>query len=380
MILHIMPDEKIINRTIFFFESVFPCQNNYIILLPDGSESPKRVDERNDVPVKGVHFDTEYFWNQVGQIDSYDRIVIHFLSFEAAKFVNKIKHDCIYWIEWGADLYNVFLCRRGFRLYNDERFVCKMKHPNLSYGVYKWLHDVYTYRQYRECYNAVKKIKYFVPDSMYDEYPMILDYYPEFSHLQYRSFFYYPIDEILGNLYNNTWVEGFNVLLGNSCSYTNNHIYVLNILKEKGIKENIVAPLSYGGDDRYKEHVKCVGSSLFGDRFHPIEDYMSLSDYNKLLLSCNSFIFGSLRQEAVGNILIALYIGGRVFLQSSNPLLKFYKSMGLIIFSIEEIEGDILSRRMCEENILKNRGILDKTYSSERMKGLIYSSFSNDVN
>ena len=147
MILHIMPDEKIINRTIFFFESVFPFQNKYIILLSEDKLSPVRVDERTDIHVSGAHFDTEYFWEQVGNIDMYDKIVIHFLSYDAAKFINKISHKYLYWIEWGADLYNVFLYRRGFKLYNDEKFVCKMKHPNLSYCMYKCLHKIYTYRQ-----------------------------------------------------------------------------------------------------------------------------------------------------------------------------------------------------------------------------------------
>lgn len=375
-----MPDEKIINRTISFFESVLPMHNKYIILLPQGTDSPKRVNERNDGIVQWEKYDTESFWKQIGSVESYDKIVIHFLSYEAARFINTINHEYIYWIEWGADLYNVFLCRRGFKLYNDERLVCKMKHPNLNYSLYKILHKLFTRKRYIECYKAIKKIKYFVPDSMYDEYPLFLEYYPEFSHLQYKNFFYYPIDVILGRLYENSWVVGYNLLLGNSCSYTNNHIYVMNYLKEKGIHVNIIAPLSYGGDERYKNKVKKVGKKLFGENFHPVEEFMAIEEYNKILLSCNSFIFGSLRQEAVGNILIALYVGGRVFLQSANPLLKFYKSMGLVIFSLDEIETDLLTKRMAEEEVFKNRKILNATYSSERMKKLILTTFLDNVN
>ena len=40
------------------------------------------------------------------------------------------------------------------------------------------------------------------------------------------------------------------------------------------------------------------------------------------LLSADVFIYGNWRQEAVGNILIALFIGGKVFLDEKNPLLK----------------------------------------------------------
>lgn len=380
MILHIMPDEKIINRTIYFFESVFPQQSKYIVLLPSEKKTPSKVTVRKDVPVVGAHYDSPDFWKQIGKIDLYDRIVIHFLSYDSARFVNKINHSCIYWIEWGADLYNGFLYRRGFKLYNDERTVCKLKHPNLRYGLYKLLNRLYTYKQYKECYKAVKKIKYFVPDSMYDEYPMFLNYYPEFTHLQYKNFFYYPIDEILGALYNQSYSLGNNVLIGNSCSYTNNHLHILNVLSQKGVKADIMAPLSYGGDERYKQCVIRLGVELFGDSFHPIEDFMSIDDYNKLLLSCNSFVFGSLRQEAVGNILIALYIGGRVYLQSSNPLLKFYKSLGLIIFSMDEIAPSKVLEKMSIIDVEANRRILDEKYSSDKMKQLIRSTFSANVN
>ena len=38
MRLHILPDEKIINRTIVYFEKVWPLQNTYLVLLPKGKK------------------------------------------------------------------------------------------------------------------------------------------------------------------------------------------------------------------------------------------------------------------------------------------------------------------------------------------------------
>ena len=81
----------------------------------------------------------------------------------------------------------------------------------------------------------------------------------------------------------------------------------------------------------YANYISKVGEQYFGRKFNAIRDFMPLEEYNKFLLSADVFIYGNWRQEAVGNILIALFIGGKVFLDEKNPLLKFYKDKGLVI-------------------------------------------------
>ena len=104
-------------------------------------------------------------------------------------------------------------------------------------------------------------------------------------------------------------------------------------------------------------------------------DYLSLDDYNKVLLSANVFIYCNWRQEAVGNILIALYIGGKVFLDKRNPLLDFYRRLGIVIFSLDELNQNSIDTFLSDSEIQKNRKILDKYYSKERQLELIESNF-----
>ena len=70
----------------------------------------------------------------------------------------------------------------------------------------------------------------------------------------------------------------------------------------------------------YANYISKVGEQYFGRKFNAIRDFMPLEEYNKFLLSADVFIYGNWRQEAVGNILIALFIGGKVFLDEKNPL------------------------------------------------------------
>lgn len=361
MRLHILPDEKIINRTIDLFEEVFPGENKYIILLSGESMSGKYVQSNESVYF--FKYDSEAFWSAVGDINIYESIIIHYLSIYAAKFINKIEHPKIYWIEWGGDLYNTFLEFKGYKLYEDEDLINKVNHENIPYRLFKIYKYIKRKKTLRILYPAVNKVKYFVPDSMYDEYPLFLKYYPEFSHLKYRSFFYYPIDEILGPDLINKTCEEHSIIVGNSCSFTGNHLAVLHKLKDLNVDNKIIVPLSYSGNAEYKELIVNYGNKAFGNSFISVTDYLPLNEYNKLLLSAGVFIYGSFRQEAVGNILIALYLGGKVFLDSRNPLLKFYKSLGLTIFSIDELPNENLNAKLPTDDILNNKRILMEKYS-----------------
>lgn len=374
MRLHLMPDEKIINRTIDVFETVFPDENKYIIFLRGKSTISRFVIQKNK-NVYFLNYNSEQFWKVIDDVKFYDSIIIHYLSVSSAKFINRIEHPYIYWIEWGGDLYNTFLRYRGYKLYEDEKMINKVSHKNTPYFLYKIFKYFQNRRLLKTLHPAVMKVRYFVPDSMYNEYPLLLQYYPEFSHLEYRDFFYYPIDEILGSDLIQRTCEEHSIIVGNSCSFTGNHLGVLHRLKELKIDSKIIVPLSYSGNTKYKNIIVKYGNQTFGNKFIPITDFLHIDEYNKLLLSANVFIYGSLRQEAVGNILIALYLGGKVFLYPSNPLLEFYKSIGIKIFSIDELPNNDLKVLLPTEEILNNKRILLEKYSLARLMSLVSHNF-----
>lgn len=373
MRLHIVPDEKIINRCIANFETVYPNENRYIVLTRTPDEH-KYVKERD-----GVFFcriGTKDLWEKVGDVNNYSSVIVHFLVGDSISFINEINHSNIYWIEWGADLYRSLLQPKGYQLYADKDILWKIEEQRGNKLLFKLRTFFSDKKKQRRTLNAAKKAKYFVPDSMYNEYPLLLKYYPELSHLQYRDFFYYPIDEILGQDLIGAYTKGSNIIVGNSASISNNHLYALDIIHSTGVSGvNIVVPLSYGAKGNYVKMVENKGHELFGDNFKAVKDYMPLNQYNELLLSARTFIYGSWRQEAVGNILIALYIGGKVFLDTRNPLLDFYKSLGLHIFGLDELTENEINSSLPEDYVEENRSILREKYSRERLLKLIKENF-----
>lgn len=372
MRLHIIYNEKITIRTIQIFEKVFPHDNKFVIL---NTSRDKFDTSKYDSEISFVNSrDRRGFWNAIGNINQYQHVVIHFLSFELIKLLDGVTHPSIYWIEWGADLYISLLQPKGYKLFDDPDYVLrqKCKYPLPISKLMYWCRR----KQYQIAFvNFAKKVKYFVPDSMPGEYELLLSYYPKLSHLQYKNFFYYPIDMILPN--KNLTSKGCNIMINHCASFTGNHLEILDKLSELDLHgKELVIPLSYG-NQRHALHVEQDAIRKFGDKAHIIKDYLPLSEYNKILEDCDVFIYGHYRQEAVGNILIALYLGGKVFLHNYNPLLGFYKEIGLTIFSIEDdLNDSSIQSKLSQTAINNNKKILDEYYTEERLSDLIKVNFA----
>lgn len=146
---------------------------------------------------------------------------------------------------------------------------------------------------------------------------------------------------------------GDNVVVGNSAAATGNHREAFQLLMKAGIgKRKIIVPLSYGAN---KEQIMDAGCNILKEHFVPIVDFLSLDKYNELLCSARTFVYDNYRQEATGNIVIALYIGATLFLNDRNPMLKNYLDMGFIMFSTSQLKEKIEYRLTQEEkNTIKN--------------------------
>ena len=75
------------------------------------------------------------------------------------------------------------------------------------------------------------------------------------------------------------------------------------------------------------------------------------------------------RQQAMGNILIALWMGAKLFLSLRNPAYSFLNNMGVKLFSIEKdlYKNKISLDGLFEKDIFNNREILKKYYGHEQV-------------
>ena len=365
MKLHLVNDEKIINRTIEVFEEVFPGENLFVVTNKTASFKWVRKG-------KNVISRTE-FQRQKGDF-SFSELYIHLLNQRKMNIINTLSLEgvTVYWIIWGLDLYNKLLAPKGFQMFDSSTSYYKRSRRGLKR---LWL-PFKEWQQKREAERTIRfireKIDYIVTDTTDNDYQYLLKYYPELKGKPWKDFFYYPLDVILGSELLKSKVTGTDIMIGNSASGTNNHEYVMNILSKLDIGEKrVVVPLSYSGKKGYVESVIQAGEKMFGKNFVPLLDFIPLSEYNNLQANISVALFGNWRQEAIGNIIVALYLGAKVFLSSVNPVYEWAQSHGLLVFELEKLSQHDLDTPLEDDMRIKNRNILSSLYTKERMCQLI---------
>ncbi len=175
-----------------------------------------------------------------------------------------------------------------------------------------------------------------------------------------------------------------NILIGNSANPANNHLDILDKLKTLNLNnKKIYIPLSYGGDPNYKLIVKKTGKKIWGSNFITLETFMPYEEYKSTVLNCGNVIMFHERQQAMGNILVSLWYGAKVFLSESSVSYTYLKSIGCKIFSIQkDLDETQLTSRLTRGEIMATRKILVSLRTWERRINLvknIYVTLEADI-
>lgn len=364
MNLHIVNDEKIINRTIDVFDECLKDENVYVVMK---TKRPFRwVKERSNVmtPSELMARHSEF---------SFDKVFIHLLNRKKINLINKLQlcNAKIYWIVWGLDLYNNLLEPKGFEMIDPcSRYALGNRFSESLTG---WFTRMLARRKERFIADFIRQhIDYIVTDTTDNDYDYLLRYYPEFKDKQWKDFFYYPIDVILGKELMDSFVTGNNLIIGNSASRSNNHEFVMKQLKDLDLSgRKVYVPLSYSIVKPYVKTVEQAAHEYLGDSYSPLHSFMPLEEYNKLQQSVSVAIYGNWRQEAIGNILISLYLGAKVYLAKRNPVYEWAQRHDLTVFPLEEISQSGIDEPLPSAIREHNRDILSKLYCKERMFRLI---------
>ena len=367
MILHLLEDDKnIVNRTIFMYEKLAPKNNEYWV--EDQGEHVLAFIEESKY-VKRLKFDS-----LIDKIEcfKYRAIIFHALSFPKISFLSKLTKLSglkLIWILWGADLYS-HLHLKGYKLLNYEPSMLDINERILFYGGLKgfMLLQIKKVMKKRKCVlsNFEQAISKLDIVCAYDEDFSLLKKY--FLNVSSKCLFYnyYPIEISLGEKLINRQVTENNILIGNSNAPTNNHYSAFQIIyNNKNISSKIIVPLSYGGSKGYRKFIIDKGKKMFGDKFTPLINFLPINDYYELLLTCGILIMPHLRQQAVGNIVIVLYLGAKVYLYEENSLYSFFNKIGVTVFSINKITNSPEEFSLLDQStILRNRKIIEKYFST----------------
>lgn len=125
----------------------------------------------------------------------------------------------------------------------------------------------------------------------------------------------------------------------------NNHLDIIRRLSvyDQDSFEYFI-PLSYGtakdwegNPSDYIDQVVELAQQHFQSRAHPILSMMPSDTYTRMLWNMDIAVFGSDRQNGLGNILRMLYVGNKVFLPRENPTYQRLIEMGCEVGATEDL-------------------------------------------
>lgn len=365
-IVHLTTDEKFIDGAMFIFNKAFPKQNK-LFVLKSPANPPFRFIRQSQIDAEIVKSGKSLAEVKTLTGDA-DWIVIHGLNETWARFILENTKQNILYVVWGAEVYgNPLLYNKPLygkyteklaRQLNKKSFTQKLKDVINTYRFN--LPRLGKEQQWKLNKQAFQKLRYI--SVIYKEE---IDFYKEnnivSNNAKFIKFGYYPIEYITKDI-DEEVALGTNIMIGNSSSLSNNHLEVLYKLKKLEVKNKILVPLSYG-DKRLSKHIKRTGEDLFGSQFKAITKFMPLNEYTTLMQSCGIVIMNHYRQQAVGNIITAMYLGAKVFLDERNTIYRYLKRIGSYIYSINEIKSETDLEILSKHQIEKNRKILIKQIS-----------------
>jgi len=314
-------------------------------------------------------------------------VIVHGMTREKSVWISSInKNVNILWSCFGADFYGLKEFKaKNYNLYEKATLEINNKNKTSFYFSklkYRFLFIFLTYFKLRKSYppllknleKAFNRIDY-IATVMPNEYPLIKKTISSLRNPKYLDFSYGDLNFLLGPFYKKEYQLGNKIIVGNSCSLTNNHIDAFMHIKAKGITNTILCPLSYG-NETIKAIIISKGNEIFKDNFKYLDKFIPLDQYIKIIISCNVMIMNHRRQEAVGNILLGLYLGMRVFINSKSPVYSFLKEKSIIIYGFYD---DFENTTACLSPLKKsehdhNKKIIENIWGDSTVKKKILST------
>ena len=370
-IIHIATEEKFVRTAHLQFSQAFPGKNDFYLI----SKKNGLVSDHTSFGEKVISVEEdEEVINGLAKTFPDDTVFIfHGFNYYSSLLALSLPSNAVIgWILLGMEVYNnPELQSRQANLLGPLTSSVFRSEPKsfLRRKVFGFLHNFLVLMGKRKptkgqliC-KALRKAKYC--GILYEE---------EFQNIQqitqqnykFFHFCFYPIELMLDDP--STRINGNNILIGNSASKTNNHLEAFQKLQPFSLShQKLIVPLSYG-DKKYAQEINRRGKENFGDDFDGLLDFMPLKTYNRYVQSCGIVIMNHYRQQAVGNVLVMLWMGAKVFLDERSTLFHYLRRVGIVVFSVS---SDLTAsnpgclKNLSNEEQNKNREILKAEIGEE---------------
>ena len=326
--IHLMPmgASSFCVNFILFINKFFPIHEHLFVLMS------KNVSEK----LAGVDNVVYEDRNRVEVLNEYlplgDSIILHSLSYSIGTFLFMKRSSLrkMTWWVWGNDLYMTHRIRRDISSLK-KRLVYYLKVTlNLFYApLYDLLWKCLFFSRVKKMNSIVvccradqdEVRRRFGPDiKVFRSYYTAGHYYREFVQLEEKR-----------------TDNSINILIGHSAfAFLKHKDYLDRLLAYKDEDIKIVLPLTYG-DASYADEIENYAKALYGDKALVLREGLDYLDYVKLMKTIDVAIFDYKHQSALGNIMLLLLFGKKVYLSSKGVLFKGFKEDGVNVYDCDEI-------------------------------------------
>lgn len=334
-ILHLVDDVKFIDTIVAMFDECSEIVSSDYVILEDNKleifEYVKNLKRVRVVSIKSV--EKEQLLKE-----EYDIVWVHSLIPRKGCFANeyKNKHKCkIVWSTFGWD-YLRFLELPLLRTKSFFHEFCmrswRARIMWIGRLLFSFLHLNFLFRRKHWEREFIKNVDFY-SCVLEEEWPIIKRV---IGGRGYPFKFHYMSPMISDDEEEHIKVslESKEIWVGNSATPTNNFYDIFPLLK-KYEEYRINVPLSYGS---ITNDINRYGKFCFEGRWNAIMQFLSYASFEKKMASCSVFIFGHRRQQALGNISIALRLGGCVFLDKKSPMYSHFINKGILVFPLDELK------------------------------------------
>lgn len=335
-IAHLIKDDKFFESSANFYDKIEGVDNRYYLFSRRKNKEFKYIKSSEKITV---------FTNYLTYIKAIRKCNLvrfdSFLSLDYFTLLFTSSHQTVLWKGWGYDIYDKL---NGMP-------------PLVRLDLYRPLTNNYIKKNKKVSYLSrfknillgtvlsiirrigMSKIDYMVPCIPMD-YELVKEQCPFFHAKQF------PVGQNPIDAQFNYKEKRGNVLVGNSLTYTNNHLDVFERLYDIRLSDDIkfIVPINYGS--AYNKGEDLIKLSRFKEgQVIWLRSFMDRTSYFSLINSVTHAIFGVIRQQALGNIYYCLRTGVKVYLYDDSIVAKQLKRDGYIIFNIDT---DLTERSLLE--------------------------------
>ena len=327
-VIHIHTDQKFLADSDRYLGEIF---DNELIIL--GAKNSFSKEYHNDV----LFFDPnqENLNKLLAKLNEADILVMYNLDLFKTHIVNGVdKRIKIVWRFFGTELYS-----RKLHLYLSP----KSRSFFISRLIKDWIKSVFPFLfQEEKMFQRAIRRSDAITGIFTEEFDYLTRYWnhlPKFIPLSFDGMPFHK--EIID--FESEYPKTNTVVLGNSRSNYNNHLDILELVETCNLnkKINIKILFNYGTENAYTDKVREKTTGI--EKVTLIDSFMPPNDFISFYGSVAAFVNNSYRQLAIGNILVAVHKGVKIYLNKKNPTYTWLKKEGLYIYEIENLKNDLES-------------------------------------